>query len=223
MSATVSSSFIAMRPKVSRISFAALIGVGVAVGTFGVDVDETHLHRGQRILEVARVDVAIGIVVGHEHAAIFDDAFGAVRVANVAAEPGGFGAPIDVVIRFPNILATAAEAEGFETHRFEGDVAREDHQVGPRNLAAILLLDRPEEPAGFVEADVVWPTVEWGEALLTAATAAAAVARAVSAGGVPCHANEQGAVVTEVGRPPRLRVGHQGREVFLHVPQSRGS
>ncbi len=45
--------------------------IGIAVGTFGVDVDETHLHRGERILEVARVDVAIRIVVGDEHGVIF--------------------------------------------------------------------------------------------------------------------------------------------------------
>ena len=45
--------------------------IGIAVGTFGVHVDEAHLHRGERILEVARVDVAIGIVVGDEHGVIF--------------------------------------------------------------------------------------------------------------------------------------------------------
>ncbi len=144
------------------------------------------------------------------------DALGTVRVADVAAQPGRFGAPIDVVVRLPDVLATAAETEGLESHRFEGDVAREDHQVGPGNLAAVLLLDRPEEPARFVEADVVRPTVERGEALLAPAAAAAAVAGAVGAGAVPRHANEQRAVVAEVRRPPILRVGHQGREIFLH-------
>ena len=42
-----------------------------------------------------------------------------------------------------------------------------------------------------------------------AARAAAAVADAVGAGAVPRHANEERAVVAEVGRPPLLRVGHQ--------------
>ena len=44
--------------------------IGIAVRTFGVDVNQAHLHRGQRILQVARVDVAIRIVVGHEHGAV---------------------------------------------------------------------------------------------------------------------------------------------------------
>ena len=42
--------------------------IGIAVRAFGVDVDQAHLHRGERILQVARVHVAIGVVVGHEHA-----------------------------------------------------------------------------------------------------------------------------------------------------------
>ena len=150
---------------------------------------------------------------------VFGDALGTVGVANVAAQPGLFGAPVDVLIRLPDVLATAAETEGLEAHRFQGDVAREDHQVGPGNLAAVLLLDRPEQPAGLVEADVVRPTVERGEALLAPAAAAAAVAGAVGAGAVPRHANEQRAVVAEVGRPPVLRVGHQRREIFLHRRQ----
>ena len=140
-------------------------------------------------------------------------------VADVAAEPGRLGAPVDVLIRLPDVLATAAETEGLEAHRFERDVAGEDHQVGPGNLAAILLLDRPEQPARLVQADVVRPTVERREALLAPAAAAAAVAGAVGAGAVPRHANEQRAVVAEVRRPPVLRVGHQRREIFLHRRQ----
>jgi hypothetical protein len=138
-----------------------------------------------------------------------------VAVADVATEPGGLGAPIDVVVRFPDIRAAAAEAERLESHRFEGDVAGENHEIGPGNLAAVFLLDRPEEPASFVEADVVWPTIERGESLLPPAAAATPVARAVSAGRVPRHANEQWPVVPKIGRPPILRVGHEGREVFL--------
>ena len=130
-----------------------------------------------------------------------------------------FRAPIDVLVRLPDVLATAAETEGLEAHRFERDVAGEDHQVGPGNLAAIFLLDRPKEPARLVQADVVRPAVERREALLAPAAAAAAVADAVRAGAVPRHANEQRAVVAEVRRPPVLRVGHQRREIFLHRRQ----
>src|SRR5580700_6803979 len=37
---------------------------------------------------------------------------------------------------------------------------------------------------------------------------------AVGACAVPCHPNKQPAVVSKVGRPPILRVGHQGMEVL---------
>jgi hypothetical protein len=34
----------------------------------------------------------------------------------------------------------SAETEGLETHRFQGDVTGEDHQVGPGNLPAYFRL-----------------------------------------------------------------------------------
>ena len=125
-------------------------------------------------------------------------------------------APINILIRLPDVLAPAGETKRLEAHRFERDVAGEDHQVGPGNFPAILLLDRPEQPTRLVEADVVRPTVERREALLAPAAAAAAVTGAVSAGAVPRHANEQRAVMAEIRRPPVLRVGHQRREIFFH-------
>src|SRR6478609_2631130 len=87
----------------------------------------------------------------------------------VAAEPPLFGPPIDILIGFPNILPTAAETECFESHRFERDVPGEDHQVGPRDLATILLFDRPEKAPRFIQTDVIRPTVQWSEALLAPA------------------------------------------------------
>src|SRR5262249_20134161 len=119
----------------------------------------------------------------------------------------------------PGVFATATETEGLEAHRFEGNVARQDDQVGPGNLAAVLLLDRPKEPARLIQANVVRPTVEWREALLPPAPTTTAVPGAVSAGAVPRHANEQRAVVAEVRRPPLLRVGHQYGEIFFHRGQ----
>ena len=125
-------------------------------------------------------------------------------VANIAAQPGGFRAPVDILIRLPGVLAPAGKTEGLEAHRFEGDIAGKDHQVGPGKLAAVLLLDRPEEATGLIEADVVRPTIERCESLLAPTTAATAVAGAVGAGAVPGHANEQRPVVAEVGGPPLL-------------------
>ena len=96
-------------------------GIGVAVRTFGVHVDQSHLHRGQRVLQVAAVDFSIGRVVGDEHrlVLVLFDALGTTGVANVAPQPGGFLAPVHVLIRLPDVLAAPAEPERLETHRFE--------------------------------------------------------------------------------------------------------
>jgi hypothetical protein len=51
-------------------------------------------------------------------------------------------------------------------------VAGEDHQVGPGNLLAVLLLDRPEQAAGLVEVAVVGPAVDRRETLVAGAGAA---------------------------------------------------
>ena len=151
--ATVSSSFIAMRAKVSRMSLAAAIGSGLPIRPLRVDVDQTHLHGTEGTLELTVAGIA------------------------PVLEPVLLGAPVDVLIRFPDIFATATEAEGLEAHRLERDVAAEDHQVGPGNLVAVLLLDRPEQPARLVQGDVVRPAVERREALLASTAAATAVRR----------------------------------------------
>ena len=78
---------------------------------------------------------------------------------------------------------------------------------------AVLLLDRPEQPARLVEARVVGPAVERGEALRALPAAAAAVSDAVRARGVPAHPDEERPVVAVVGRPPLLRRRHQLDEV----------
>ena len=73
--------------------------VRIAVRAFWIDVNQTHLHRGQRIFQCAVAAVA--------------------RVVQHFA----FWAPVDVFFWFPNIRAAAAEAEGFETHRIHRDIA----------------------------------------------------------------------------------------------------
>src|SRR5208337_1677570 len=115
-----------------------------------------------------------------------------ITVAAVALvrQPLGFRAPVDVLFGLPHIRAPAAKTERLEAHRLEGDVARENHQVGPGDLPAVFLLDRPQQPARLVEVHVVRPTVERREALLARSGTAAAVADAVRAGAVPRHSNE---------------------------------
>src|SRR5690606_25820091 len=115
-----------------------------------------------------------------------------------------------------DVLAAAREAERLEAHRLQGDVAGQDVQVGPGDLLAVLLLDRPQQAAGLVEAAVVGPAVERGEALLAGPGAAAAVADAVGARAVPRHPDHVRAVVAEVGGPPVLGVGGELGDVPAH-------
>ena len=67
-------------------------GVGVAVGTFGVDIDKAHLDGGKGIGQLAVATVAF------------------------IAEPGRFRTPVGIQLRLPDIFTSAAEAEGLEAH-----------------------------------------------------------------------------------------------------------
>src|SRR4029453_18485118 len=97
-----------------------------------------------------------------------------VAAVALVAQPGGFRAPVDV-LRLPDVGAAAAEAERLEPHRFQRDVAVQDHQVRPGQLAAVLLLDRPEQAARLVEVAVVRPAVERRETLLARVGATATI------------------------------------------------
>ena len=72
--------------------------IGVAVRAFRIDVDQAHLHRAERLGELAFAAVAF------------------------VAQPGAFGTPVQF-FRLPHIGAAAGEAECLEAHRFQGDVA----------------------------------------------------------------------------------------------------
>ena len=172
--------------------------VGVAVRALRVHVDETHLHCRQRVLELAVAGVAL------------------------VSEPAVLGTPVDVLVGLPDVLPAAGKAERLEAHRLERDVAGQDHQVSPGELAAVLLLDRPEQPARLVEVPVVRPAVERREALLPGAGAAATVADPVGAGAMPRHPDHERAVVAEVGRPPVLRGGQHLLDVPLDGRQIEG-
>ncbi len=140
--------------------FADVLGrrdrVRVAVRPFRIDIDQAHLHGAERILQLAFATVAL------------------------VSEPRSLRAPVEF-FGLPDVDAAAGESERLEAHRIQRDVAGEHHQVGPGKLAAVFLLDRPQEPARLVEVGVVRPAVERREALLTGTGAAAAVSDAVGA------------------------------------------
>src|SRR5437763_532958 len=97
---------------------------------------------------------------------------------------------------------------------------------GPTNLpgsAAPWVLPKECPPA--IRATVsssfiaMGPTVQRGKPLRAGPTAATPVRNAVRAGAVPGHADKERSVVSEVGRPPVLRGGHQSVDVVLYGRQ----
>ena len=100
--------------------FRCLEWIGNTLRAFGIHVDETHSGRAEGICEIALA-----------------------RIAFVGSHPGCFKSPVDVEVWLPNIGTSAGEAKRLEAHRFHGDIAREDHQVRPRDLLAVFLFDRP--------------------------------------------------------------------------------
>ena len=169
--------------------------VGIAARTFGIDVDESHLDRGQRMLQ--------------RHVAIRLDA------SFFRRDPLLLGAPIDVPLGLEHVAAAAAEAEHRPAHVLDGDIAGQDEQVGPADGLPVLLLDRPQQTARLVEIAVVRPAVERGEALLPAIGSAASIGGAIGARRMPGHADHEGPVIAVIGRPPRLAIGHQRGQIGL--------
>src|SRR5574344_3032797 len=106
----------------------------------------------------------------------------------------------------PDILASTGKAEGLEAHRLQRHVPGQDHQIGPANLVAILLFDRPQQSARLVEVDVIRPAVERGKTLTAGATTTTAIGGTVGAGAMPRHPNHQATVMTPVRGPPALAV-----------------
>src|SRR5690242_10631736 len=165
--------------------------IRLSAGPLGIHVDQPHLNRAKGILELTGALVPI------------------------FRQPYMLRAPVGLVW-LPDVLASAAEAESLEPHRFQGDVTGENHEVGPGDFPSILPLYWPEQPARLVEARVVRPAIERRKTLIAGARPAAAVADTVRTCAVPRHTNEQRTVVAIVCRPPFLRVRHQGIEVLDH-------
>ena len=131
-----------------------------------------------------------------------------VLVASIGGEPLALGSPVHF-FGLPGIDTTASETQGLEAHGLHGDGAGENQQVGPGDLATVILLDRPEQSVRLVQVCVIGPAVERRQALQTTVGATPAVDGAIGARTVPRHTNEKRPVVTEVRRPPVLRSRHQ--------------
>ena len=115
-------------------------GIRVTVGPLRVNVYKAHLYGSEGVTEFPVTAVAL------------------------VSEPRVLRAPEDLV-GLHDVLPPEAEAERLEPHRFQGAVSGEDDEIAPGDLAAVLLLDRPEQAARLVEARVVGPAIERCEAL----------------------------------------------------------
>ena len=166
--------------------------IRLAVRAFRIDVDQAHLHGAERILR-ARVRRC-----------------SARRRATCPPGPSRVSSGSQTSARPPPKPKVLKPIDSSAT--LPARTIRSAQEI----LLAVFLLDRPQQPARLVEVGVVRPAVQRREALLAGAGAAAAVGDAVGAGAVPGHADEQAAVVAEVGRPPVLRVRHQGMQVLDH-------
>ena len=161
------------------------------VGPLRVDINKPHLNGGKRFFHFTLATVAF------------------------VAQPLRLGAPVDILFRLPDIYAAAAETESFKPHILQCDIPRQNHQVGPRDLLSIFSLYGPKQAAGLVEVDVVGPAVYRCKALISGASAAAAVEDAVCAGAVPCHTDKKGTVMAVVGRPPLLRLSQNVPKILF--------
>ena len=135
------------------------------------------------------------------------------RVPQLAAHPFGLKAPVNL-FRLPHVRAATSKTEGLETHGVHSQRTGQHHQVSPRQFAAVLLLNRPQQAPGFVKVTIVGPAIERRKTLHAGTRATPAVANAVGTRRMPGHPDKEWAVVSVVGRPPVLRVGHQRCQVL---------
>src|SRR5207302_6425969 len=115
--------------------------VGLSIGPLRIHINQSHLNSGERIIELAIAFVAL------------------------VPQPRALRPPEDVLLGLPDVRAPAAETEGLEPHRLQCDVTGKNHEVGPGDFSAILLLDRPEQPARLMQARLVRPAIEWRKTL----------------------------------------------------------
>src|SRR5690606_6112710 len=115
----------------------------------------------------------------------------------------------DIFFWLPDVFTSAAKTKGLETHGFESHVAGEDQQIRPGYLVAIFLFDGPEQAARFVQIAIVRPAIDGCKALTASASSPTTIGGAIGASTVPGQADKQAAVMSIVGRPPVLTVGHQ--------------
>ena len=167
--------------------------IRLTVWSLWVDVNQTHLNCCERLLEVTVAGVAL------------------------VAQPLGLRTPVDIFRWLPDIFTSAGETKRLESSRLKCAVAGENHQVSPGQLAAVLLLDRPEKHSSLVKVGVVRPAVQRREAEGASTGATTAIDGPVGSSAMPCHTDEEAGVRAVVRWPPVLACDHQFVDVGLHT------
>ena len=163
-------------------------GVGVAVGPLGVHVDEAHLHRAERVGELA---VAAG---------------SARRRARCPPAPSRCPprAPTRPRGRRRTRTSRSPSTPG---RTLPARIIRSAHEI----LRPYFCLTGQSRRRALSRLALSGQLLSGAKRCVPDAGAAAAVVDAVGAGAVPRHPDEERPVVAVVGRPPVLRVGHHRR------------
>ena len=174
--------------------------IRIAIRAFRVHIDQPHLNRSQRVFQITVTGItAIGLIAG--------------------GQPLVLCTPVDILLGSPDIGATATKAEGLEAHGLQCHVTGENVQISPGQLAAILLLHRPQQAASLIQVGVIRPAVDGSKALVASRSTATAISSTVSTSRVPSHADHKRTIVTVVCRPPVLGVSHYRCQIFLDLSQ----
>ena len=169
--------------------------IRISIWTLRINVNQPHLHGTEGVVKFS------------------------VSTVTFVPKPSGFRSPVNVFFRFPDVFSSTCKAIGFQAHGLKGAVAGKNHKVCPRKPLSVLLLDRPQQSTGFVQANIVWPTVERRESEGTRRGPATTVANPIRSRTVPGHTDEKRTVVTVIGRPPVLGGCHNGIDVLLELLQ----
>ena len=166
--------------------------IRIAVWTFRIDIDQTHLNNTQRSFELTVFRITL------------------------ITQPFLLRTPVHIFLWFPHIFTSAGKAKRLEAHRLQSAITCEDHQIGPRKLLTILLLYWPKQQTRFVEVCIVRPAVEWSEALLSRTCPPTAVCNTVRTGTMPGHPDHERTIMAIVCRPPVFGTRHEISQVFFH-------
>ena len=116
-------------------------GIRVAVGALRVYINKAHLNSSQGIFQLP------------------------VPRITLVFEPFAFRTPVDVLQGLPYIFPSSGKTKGLESHGFQGNVTRQDHQVGPRDFPPVFLFYGPYQATRLIEVGIVGPAVKGSKPL----------------------------------------------------------